>query len=154
MHVTRRAALVAPLVLASPRLALAAWPERPVTLIVPFAAGGGTDISARVMAQYLERDLGQPFVVQNRPGAGGAIGLGALAAAAPDGYTLAIINTPGIVTIPIERNAGWTMDSFTFIAGVVEDPATFAVHPDSPIRSIADLIAAAKAAPGMVTVGT
>ncbi len=132
----------------------AAWPERPVTLIVPFAAGGGTDISARVMAQYLERDLGQPFVVQNRPGAGGAIGLAALASAAPDGQTLAIINTPGIVTIPIERNAGWTMDSFTFIAGVVEDPATFAVHPESPIRSIADLVEGAKREPGRVTVAT
>ncbi|WP_439551344.1 tripartite tricarboxylate transporter substrate binding protein [Falsiroseomonas sp.] len=154
MHVTRRAALVAPLVLATPRLALAAWPERPVTLIVPFAAGGGTDISARVMAQYLERDLGQPFVVQNRPGAGGAIGLGALAAATPDGYTLAIINTPGIVTIPIERNAGWTMDSFTFIAGVVDDPGTFSIHPDSPIRTMTDLVEAAKREPRRVTVAT
>jgi tripartite-type tricarboxylate transporter receptor subunit TctC len=154
MTFPRRAALGLPLLLAAPRLAQAAWPERPVTLIVPFAAGGGTDISARVMAQYLERELGQPFVVQNRPGAGGAIGLGALATAAPDGYTLAIINTPGIVTIPIERQAGWTMDSFTFIAGVVDDPGTFAVHPDSPIRSIADLVEAAKRDPGRVTVAT
>ncbi len=154
MNVTRRAALALPLLLAAPRLAEAAWPERPVTLIVPFAAGGGTDISARVMAQYLERELGQPFVVQNRPGAGGGIGLGALAAAAPDGYTLAIINTPGIVTIPIERNAGWTMDSFTFIAGVVDDPGTFSVHPDSPIRTMTDLVEAAKREPGRITVAT
>lgn len=155
MNATRRAVLGASIAaLAAPRAARAAWPERPVTIIVPFAAGGGTDISARVMAQYLERELGQPFVVQNRGGAGGAIGLQALASSRPDGYTLGIINTPGIVTIPIERNPGWTMESFTFIAGVVEDPGTFSVHPDSPIRSIADMVEAARREPGRVTVGT
>ncbi|MBU8545398.1 MULTISPECIES: tripartite tricarboxylate transporter substrate binding protein [Roseomonadaceae] len=155
MTITRRAALGASLgLLAAPRLARAAWPERAVTIVVPFAAGGGTDISARVMAQYLERELGQPFVVQNRGGAGGAIGLSAVANSAPDGYTIGIINTPGIVTIPIERSPGWNMDSFTFIAGVVEDPATLSVHPDSPIRSIADLVETAKREPGRVTVST
>ena len=138
----------------APHLARAAWPERPLQLIVPFAAGGGTDISARTMAQFLERELGQPVVVQNRPGAGGEIGLSAIADARPDGYTIGIINTPGIVTIPIERSPRWSLASFTFIAGVVEDPTTFAVHPESPMRSIADLVAAAKAKPGEVTVGT
>lgn len=155
LRVTRRAfAASAIAALAAPRLAHAAWPERPLQLIVPFAAGGGTDISARTMAQFLERELGQPVVVQNRPGAGGEIGLSALADARPDGYTIGIINTPGIVTIPIERSPRWSLASFTFIAGVVEDPTTFAVHPESPIRSIADLVAAARAKPGEVTVGT
>lgn len=155
LRVTRRAfAASAIAALAAPRLAHAAWPERPLQLIVPFAAGGGTDISARTMAQFLERELGQPVVVQNRPGAGGEIGLSALADARPDGYTISIINTPGIVTIPIERSPRWSLASFTFIAGVVEDPTTFAVHPESPIRSIADLVAAARAKPGEVTVGT
>ena len=139
---------------AAPHLARAAWPERPLQLIVPFAAGGGTDISARTMAQFLERELGQPVVVQNRPGAGGEIGLSAIADARPDGYTIGIINTPGIVTIPIERSPRWSLASFTFIAGVVEDPTTFAVHPESPMRSIADLVAAARAKPGEVTIGT
>jgi tripartite-type tricarboxylate transporter receptor subunit TctC len=139
---------------AAPHLARAAWPERPLQLIVPFAAGGGTDISARTMAQFLERELGQPVVVQNRPGAGGEIGLSAIADARPDGYTIGIINTPGIVTIPIERSPRWSLASFTFIASVVEDPTTFAVHPESPIRSIADLVAATRAKPGEVTVGT
>jgi tripartite-type tricarboxylate transporter receptor subunit TctC len=153
-RITRRGALAAAALLGAPRAARAAWPERPVTLIVPFAAGGGTDVSARVMAQYLERELGQPFVVQNRAGAGGAIGLSAVAGSAPDGYTLGIINTPGVVTIPIERQPGWSTESFTFIAGVVEDPASIGVHPDSPIRSIADLVEAARREPGRLTVGT
>lgn len=155
LRMTRRglaASVIA--VLAAPRLARASWPERPLQLIVPFAAGGGTDISARTMAQFLERELGQPLVVQNRPGAGGEIGLSALADARPDGYTIGIINTPGIVTIPIERSPRWSLASFSFIAGVVEDPTTFAVHPESPIRSIADMVAAARAKPGEVTVGT
>ncbi|MDO9498908.1 tripartite tricarboxylate transporter substrate binding protein [Falsiroseomonas sp.] len=151
MILTRRLALGAGL-LAATRPAHAAWPERPLTIIVPFAAGGGTDISARVMAQFLEVELGQPVVVQNRGGAGGEIGLNAIADARPDGYTLGIINTPGIVTIPIERTPRWSMDSFTFIAAVVDDPATLAVHPDSPIRSIADLVAAAQREPGRITV--
>jgi tripartite-type tricarboxylate transporter receptor subunit TctC len=154
MILARRILLGAVSALAAPRLAHAAWPQRSITIVVPFAAGGGTDISARVMAQYLERELGHPVVVQNRAGAGGAIGLSAVANSQPDGYTLGIINTPGIVTIPIERSPGWTMDSFTFIAGVVEDPATLSVHPESPIRSIADLVAAARREPGRLTVGT
>jgi len=155
LRVTRRGLAAAAIgTFAAPRLAHAAWPERPLQLIVPFAAGGGTDISARTMAQFLERELGQPVVVQNRPGAGGEIGLSAIADARPDGYTIGIINTPGIVTIPIERSPRWSLASFTFIAGVVEDPTTFAVHPDSLIRNIADLVAAARAKPGEVTVGT
>jgi len=155
LRVTRRGLAAAAIgTFAAPHLAHAAWPERPLQLIVPFAAGGGTDISARTMAQFLERELGQPVVVQNRPGAGGEIGLSAIADARPDGYTIGIINTPGIVTIPIERSPRWSLASFTFIAGVVEEPTTFAVHPDSPIRNIADLVAAARAKPGEVTVGT
>ena len=155
LRVTRRGLAAAAIgTFAAPRLAHAVWPERPLQLIVPFAAGGGTDISARTMAQFLERELGQPVVVQNRPGAGGEIGLSAIADARPDGYTIGIINTPGIVTIPIERSPRWSLASFTFIAGVVEDPTTFAVHPDSLIRNIADLVAAARAKPGEVTVGT
>ncbi|NBS45259.1 MAG: tripartite tricarboxylate transporter substrate binding protein, partial [Acetobacteraceae bacterium] len=84
LRLTRRGLATAAIgTFAAPHLAHAAWPERPLQLIVPFAAGGGTDISARTMAQFLERELGQPVVVQNRPGAGGEIGLSALADARP-----------------------------------------------------------------------
>lgn len=131
-----------------------AFPDRPITLIVPFAAGGGTDITARTVAKFLEKEFAQPVVVQNRTGAGGEIGMAAVAEARPDGHTIGIINTPGVVTIPIERRARFALDSFDFIAGVVEDPASIIVLDRSPIRSIADLVAAARREPGGITLGS
>jgi tripartite-type tricarboxylate transporter receptor subunit TctC len=131
-----------------------AFPDRPITLIVPFAAGGGTDITGRTVARFLEREFGQPVVVQNRTGAGGEIGMAAVAEARPDGYVIGIINTPGVVTIPIERRARFSLESFDFIAGVVEDPASIIVLERSPIRSIADLVAAARREPGGITLGS
>lgn len=143
---TRRALLGAGLAsLALPGLArAAAYPEHPITLVVPFGPGGGNDVTARTLGQFLEKELGQPFVVQNRPGAGGEIGINAVADAKPDGYTFGILNTPGLVTIPIERKPRWTLESFTFVAGLVDDPGIIAVHPDSGIRTAADLVAAAR----------
>jgi len=132
----------------------AAWPERALTLVVPFGAGAGNDLTSRTLAQFLESELGQPIAVVNRPGAGGEVGLSAVADAKPDGYTLGNFSTPGIVTIPIERRPRWTLDSFEPIAGIVNDPAVIAVHPGSPIRDIADLVAAARKEVGAVTVAT
>ncbi|MDB5368736.1 MAG: hypothetical protein JWP20_294 [Roseomonas sp.] len=153
---TRRALLGTALAgLAAPRLARAAsYPDHAVTLVVPFGPGGGNDITARTLGQFLERVLGQPFVVQNRPGAGGEIGINAVADAKPDGYTFGILNTPGLVTIPIERSPRWSMGSFTFVAGLVDDPAVIAVHPESGIRTAAELVAAAKQDPGSFTIAT
>jgi tripartite-type tricarboxylate transporter receptor subunit TctC len=138
---------------ASPR-AQPASPERPVTLVVPFGAGGGNDITARTLGQFLERELGQPFVVQNRPGAGGEIGINAVAEARPDGHTFGILNTPGLVTIPIERSPRWTLESFSFVASLVEDPAVIGVHAAGGIATLADLVAAARREPEAVTVAT
>jgi tripartite-type tricarboxylate transporter receptor subunit TctC len=132
----------------------AEYPEKPITMIIPFAAGGGTDATGRTIARFLEKHLGQPVAVINRPGAGGEIGLAEVAKSAPDGYTIGLINTPGIVTVPIEREAQFKIEDFTFIAGMVEDPATLSVLGSSDIKSIEDLVAAAKAKPGAVTVGT
>lgn len=156
---SRRAFLAATAALAvpglvMPRRAWAAWPERPVQLVVPLGAGGGTDLTARTLAQFLEPELGQTVTVVNRPGAGGEIGLAAIAEARPDGYTLGIMNTPGVVTLPIERTPRFSLDSFTTLAGIVEDPGVMAVHPDDPIRDVAGLVAAARARPGAVTVAT
>ena len=136
--------------------AQAAYPEQPINMIVAYAPGGGTDIIARVMARYLEKYLGNDakIVVQNKPGAGGAIGFSAIAAAPADGYTIGFINTPGILTVPIERKASFTWQSFDLLGNIVDDPGNFSVHADSPIKTLAELAAYAKANPGAVTYGT
>ncbi|MDS1139038.1 tripartite tricarboxylate transporter substrate binding protein [Pusillimonas sp. SM2304] len=120
-----------------------AWPDRPIELIVGFAPGGGTDLTARTLAKYLEQDLGQTVTVINKPGASGAIGLAYVGRAKPDGYTLAMTNMPGLVSLPIERKAGFTLDSFTYLANLVRDPSAFSVKLDSPYKSMKDLIAEA-----------
>jgi len=140
----------------APGAARAAYPEQPINMIVAYGAGGGTDIIARVMAPYIEKYLGNnaKIVVHNRAGAGGAIGFQQLASAAPDGYTIGFINTPNVLTIPIERKTSFTWQSFDLLGNVIDDPGNFSVHADSPIKSLADLVAQAKANPGSVTVGT
>jgi len=135
--------------------AFAVYPDRPITMIVPFPAGAGTDLTARTVAQCMEKQIsGAHVVVVNRPGASGDIGLTALAQSVPDGYTLGIVNTPGVVSIPIERPTKYTIASFEFLGNVADSAGTISVHADSPIKTVADLIAAAKAAPGRITVGT
>jgi len=140
----------------APGLAQAAYPERPIRLVVAYAPGGGTDITARLTAEYLQKYLGNnaTFVVMNRPGAGGAIGFTELANAAPDGYTIGFVNTPNVLTIPIERKSGFHWEKYDLLGNVVDDPGNFSVHADTPIKSLAELVAYAKANPGAVTYGT
>lgn len=151
----RRLILAAPALLAAPAPRAQTWqPERAVTMIVAFPAGGGTDVAARTIARFMERELGQSIVVQNRPGAGGEVGWAELARARPDGLTIGFINTPNIVTVPIERAARFRLEDFAPIANIVDDPGGFWVLPDSPWRNLADLVAAARAAPGTISYGT
>lgn len=140
----------------APQGARAAYPEQPISMIVAYAPGGGTDIVARVMARYLEKYLGNDakILVLNKPGAGGAIGFAQLASAAPDGYTIGFINTPSVLTVPIERKVSFTWQSFDLLGNIVDDPDNFSVSADSPIKNLAELAAYAKANPGKVTVGT
>ncbi len=156
MTFTRRGAIAA--ALAAPALARAQgaeWrPDRQITMIVAFAAGGGTDTAARTIARFMEKDLGQPVVVLNRPGAGGEIGFSELARARPDGYTIGFINTPTIVTIPIERQARFKLDDFALIANIVDDPGGIWVLKDSPIRDFAGLLTAARERPATIGYGT
>ena len=141
--------------LAAPALAQGAWaPDRSITLVVAFAAGGGTDLAARTIARFMERDLGVSVVVLNRPGAGGEIGFSELARARPDGHTIGFINTPHIVTLPIERRTRFQLSDFTLIANIVDDPGGIWVMADSPYRSLADLLAAARARPETIGYGT
>jgi tripartite-type tricarboxylate transporter receptor subunit TctC len=134
----------------------AAWPEQPINMILAYAPGGGTDIIARALLPYIEKQLGDGarIAVINRPGAGGDIGFGAIANAQPDGYTIGFINTPPVITIPIERKSTWTWQSYDLLGNVVDDPGTFCVHNDSPHQTLAALAAFAKANPKAVTVGT
>ena len=140
----------------APAMALAAYPEKPINMIVSYSPGGGTDLVARAIAPYIEKYLGNnaKIVIQNRPGAGGAIGFASLANSPADGYTIGFINTPNVMTIPIEREAGYSVDKFETLGNIVDDPGNFSVHNDSAIKSLKDLVAAAKAKPGEITYGT
>jgi tripartite-type tricarboxylate transporter receptor subunit TctC len=155
--ITRRrlAGLLAAAPLSAPALGQGAWtPDKTITLIVAFAAGGGTDLAARTIARFMERDLGVSVVVLNRPGAGGEIGFTELARARPDGTTIGFINTPHIVTLPIERRTRFSLADFTLIANIVDDPGGLWVLADSPYRSLAELLDAARARPDSIGYGT
>jgi tripartite-type tricarboxylate transporter receptor subunit TctC len=137
--------------------ALAQYPERPISLIVAYPPGGGTDLVARAIAPYLEKYLGggAKTVIVNRSGAGGEVGMAALANAQPDGYTIGFVNTPPLMTIPIERTAQFGGPArFELLGNIIDDPCNFAVHADSEIRDLKQLAAYARANPGKVTVGS
>jgi tripartite-type tricarboxylate transporter receptor subunit TctC len=148
-------ALLAPAGINAARAAVP-WPrERPVEVIVLANAGGPVDVMTRLILPYVaERIPGLQTVVTNRPGAGGQIGLEATFNAAPDGYTLGATSIPAQMAIPIERPARYRALDFTFIANIVDDANAFYVHGSSPFRSLAELIAAAKARPGQISCAT
>jgi len=139
-----------------PAVSQAAYPEQPIKMVVAYAAGGGTDIIARLVAQYMQKHMGgnASIVVINRPGAGGGIGFTEVSNAQPDGYTIGFLNTPNVLTIPIERKSNFHWQNFDLIGNVVDDPGNFSVHNDTPIKSLAELVSYAKANPGKVTYGT
>src|SRR3954454_16223340 len=127
--------------------ALSAYPERPITLIVPWGAGGGTDATARIIAALLEKDLKQPVSVVNRTGGSGVVGHDAIAKATPDGYTIGLIT----VEITMMHHVGLTQltyKDYTPIGLVNADPAAINVRSDSPYKSVKELLAAIKANPG------
>lgn len=128
------------------------YPNRPVTIIVPFPPGGIADLTARPFSPALERVLKQPVVVQNRPGAAGATGAQAAAIAPPDGYTLLIalvsISSAPEVDKLFGRTPIYTRDQFVGIARLNADPPIMVVHPSIPARNLKEFIAIAKARPG------
>lgn len=147
-------ALALTLALASGATAAGAadYPTREVTLIVPPSAGGGTDLIFRALAKATEPFLGRPIVVVNRPGAGGAIGTAEIARAKPDGYTLGAVLQQ--VHLPLMRpEVAYRWTDFTYIMMINADPMAFTVKADSPWKSLRDLVEAAKAKPGAITVG-
>lgn len=134
--------------------AQAAYPDRPITMIVAYSAGGGTDVGARALVPYLEKYLGQSIAVINKPGAGGEIGFTEIVNAAPDGYTIGFTNTPTFVSIPIQRKTRFSLEQMAPIANIVDDPSAISVRSDSDIKTIEDLIAYAKANPDKATYGS
>ena len=137
--------LVAALATAS----LAAYPAKNIKLIVPFGAGGGTDLVARAAAASAEKILGQPIVVINKTGGSGAVGMSEGATSKADGYTITMV-TRELVSLPQMGMSPIGPENFKLVALINEDPAIILVHPESQYKSVDELIKAAKAAPGTV----
>ncbi len=131
------------------------YPNRPIRLIVPFAAGGGTDIAARAMAVRLSEALGQQVVVDNRPGAGTVIGTELAARSAPDGYTLVQCSTSLAITPSLRSKMPYdAMRDFATITQVVFEAYLLITQPTSPLQSVKDLLNVAKQKPGQLTFGS
>ena len=137
-------------ILAAPASAAQDYPNRPITLIVPYAAGGGNDVMARAAADKMSRTLGQQIVIENRGGAGGSIATRQIAKSAPDGYTLGLGGTGTLAINPsLYAAAGYDpRKDFAPIGLIATSALVVCVHPSLPARSIADLIALAKKEPG------
>ena len=140
-------ALAALVALAAAGSVLAAYPDRPITFVVPWGAGGGTDGTARYFASVMEKELGQPVNVVNRTGGSGVVGHSAIATAPPDGYTIGMI-TVEITMMHWQGLTDLSPTSYTPLALVNSDPAGFTVRADSPYKSVKEVMAAAKASPG------
>jgi tripartite-type tricarboxylate transporter receptor subunit TctC len=133
----------------------AAYPERPVRIVVPFAPGGGTDIVARKLGEAIAGDLGQPVVIENKPGAGTIIGTNAVATSPPDGYTLLMATFAHAVNLSLYAKLPYdTFRAFDPVALVARSFNVVVVDPRLPIGSIRDLISYAKANPGAVNFGS
>lgn len=134
----------------------AAYPERPVTIVVPYPPGGTTDLLARLVSMKLTKSLGQTFVVENKPGAGGQIGTLAVARAKPDGYTLIMgtINTHGINAAMYKKLSYRTIEDFAPVIIVADTPNVMIANKDAPFKTFEEFIAYAKKNPGVVSFGS
>lgn len=148
MHRSVRAVLAA-LAVAIPALVHAAYPEKPITLIIPFSAGGDADLAGRNLAQSAQAILKQPLVPVNRVGASGAIGSQVVRDAAPDGYTLLVARVGSNAVLPaLKKDTPYKWSDFTFLGLLELNPMVCVVHPESPHKTVADLGRAISAQPG------
>ena len=131
------------------------YPSRPVRIFVGFPPGSGQDIAARLIGQWLLERLGQPFIIENRPGAGSNLAAEAVVRAAPDGYTLLLVGAPNAInaTLYDKLNFNFLRD-ITPIASVTRTPFVMAVHPSFPAKTVLEFIAYAKANPGKINTAT
>jgi len=133
------------------RASAAAWPERPVRLIVPFAPGGNTDGIGRLIANYLSTKLGQPFVVENRLGGGGSVASDAVARATPDGYTLMVAALPQIAILPVMQQTNYNPEKdFAPISNIASNPFCLVANPQFEPKTIKEFVEYVKARPGKV----
>jgi len=141
---------------AAPRIAIAqVYPSRPARLIVGFAPGGGNDIVARLVGQWLQERLGQPFVIENRPGAGTNIAAEAVVNARPDGYTLLLAGPANATNATLYRNLKFNfIRDIVPIAGILRTPTVMVVNPSVPAKSVPEFIAYAKANPGRINMAS
>ena len=140
---------------AAPAITRVAWaqdyPSRPVRMIVPFAPGGAADITGRLIGQWLSDRLGQPFIIENRPGGGTNIGTEAVATAAPDGYTLLVANAGNAINATMYRKLNFNfIRDLAPVAGLVRAPHVLFVAPSFSVKTVGELIAYAKANPGKI----
>jgi tripartite-type tricarboxylate transporter receptor subunit TctC len=138
------------------RFALAqTYPSRPVRIVVPFAAGGSTDIIARLMGQWLSERLGQQFVIENRPGAGSNVGTEVVVNAPSDGYTLLLVGASSAINATLYEKPNFNfLRDITPVAGVISIPFIMAVNPSVPAKTVSEFIAYAKANPGKVNLAS
>ena len=131
--------------------AQAAYPSKVIKIIVPFTAGSATDIMARIVGEKLTTSMGQPVVVENRPGAGGTLGASQVAKSEPDGYTLLVVSTGHVVNPALYANLNYdTLGDFAGVTPLAALPSVLVVGAGSPIKNVAELIATAKAKPGQL----
>jgi tripartite-type tricarboxylate transporter receptor subunit TctC len=143
------------LVLMAGGAAAQTWPDKPVRIIVPLTAGSATDVMARTVAQHLSEQLGQPFIVDNKPGAAGTIGVGAVARAKPDGYTILVQSSSYTITPITYPNTPYdTLRDLVGVTPLALLPQALVVAPSGGIASVKELIAAAKARPGALNYGS
>ncbi len=154
-HAFMLAALGVALGLGTPARAQEEYPARPIRLIVPFLAGAGTDLSARIAAEALAARMGRPVIVENRAGAGGTVGSAFVAQSAPDGYTLLWGEAGGVTIQPIlRRNPPYTQADFTYIAKFAETGMSYVLSASVPAASVAELRSYAGANPGRLRYGS
>jgi tripartite-type tricarboxylate transporter receptor subunit TctC len=133
-----------------------AYPQRPVRMIVPFASGGASEILARLIGQWLNERLGQPFVIEMRPGAGGNVGTEAVVTSAPDGYTLLMVNAaPSAINATLYDKLSFNfLRDMVPVGGVQRTPLVLLVNPSFPAKTVPELIAFAKANPGKINMAS